>query len=108
MSVNGPGWSPDGGAFWRKDGKIYWEDGEITDGNEMIREMIGVKSDGEDYSVWTNEHRARVKAEKAAERAEAEMAHEKWVAEVRVLQESAKAKLTVEEYEAVQVDEYRL
>lgn len=113
MSANGPSWSPDGGSFWRKDGKLYWEDGDITEDGGMMREMPTMTPESEwhkfeDFSAWTDEHRSKVKAEKAAERAAAKKAHDEWVAGIRALQESAKAKLTPEEYEAVQMEEYRL
>ncbi len=45
----GPGWSPDGGEFWVRDGYLYWSDGtrwDMTNGD--IR--IGTASHNNDYS----------------------------------------------------------
>ena len=58
----GPGWSPDGGKFWIDNDKIYWHDGDIDDISLPIRVMPGYSHD-EDYSQWSDEHRAMVKAE---------------------------------------------
>lgn len=53
MSNNdGPGWSPDGGKFWMKDGKCYWETGHITNGLPLRMMPLGHEHD-EDYSAWT-------------------------------------------------------
>jgi hypothetical protein len=110
MTPNGPSWSPDGGSFWRKDGKLYWEDGSITDDGGMMREMPTPIPESEwhlyeDYSAWSDEKRAEVAAARKAEREQAKSAHDEWVAVIRALQASAKAKLTEEEYEAVQISE---
>ena len=107
---NGPSWSPDGGRFWRKDGKLYWSDGEITDDGGIMREMPtmpGVDySHYENYSEWSDEKRAEVKAKLAAERAELARLEKLEEDEIKALCISAKAKLTKEEYDAIQWSRY--
>jgi hypothetical protein len=99
----GPGWSPDGGRFWVKDGKSYWEDGDITDlsiEGHLFRTMPGNAS-GEDYSAWSEEKRSAEKAKNALLRDR----YAKEVAELserdKMLVESARSKLTEDEFEAV-------
>lgn len=109
MSRNGPGWSPDGGSFWRKDGKIYWEDGAICD-DGWIREMPDdpiPESEWhkyEDYSAWSDEKRAEVKAQNKIEREQYEASMKLWADGIRALRASAKTKLTEEEWDAMNTE----
>jgi len=99
----GPGWSPDGGKFWVKDNLVYWSDGDITDMNNggVFRTMPGNYTHEENYSEWSDEKRAEVKAKFKAERDEAAAEEAKEDAEQEALCRTAKTKLTKEEYEAV-------
>lgn len=106
MNPNGPSWSPDGGSFWRKDGKLYWEDGDITEDTGMIREMLYSIPESDwhkydDFSAWSDEKRAEVKAAKQTERDKYEAETKAWEDAIRALKASAKAKLTEDEWEAV-------
>lgn len=101
---NGPGWSPDGGNYWAKDNVLYWHDGDITKLGPGIAVRLGFpgsNDNGEDYSAWTDEHRAEVKAKFAADRAEYKRKQEEEEAVNEKLVESAKAKLTEDEFDAV-------
>ena len=111
-SNEGPGWSPDGGRFWRKDGKLYWEDGDITEDGGIMREMPDLRpksewKEGENYSLWSDEKRAEVKAAKKAERDLYEKERADEFAKYKALCLSAKSKITREEYEAIQWSDYR-
>ncbi len=95
----GPGYSPDGGACWIRAGKIYWADGDVTNvGNGFIRYMP--MEEGEDYSAWTDEHRAKVKSESDAKREAYNREYEAEEKRVEALKESARLKLTDKEIEA--------
>jgi hypothetical protein len=113
----GPGWSPDCGGFnfWVRGDKMFCDDGTIIplDYGTLFRTMpVDIpESDWhkhEDCSAWSDEKRAEVVARVAVERAAAKLAYDKWVAGIRALQESARAKLSDEEYEAMQMEEWRL
>jgi hypothetical protein len=56
---DGPGYSPDGGSFWARDGKLYWEDGDVTSADIFFRSMPC--KHGIDYSAWTPEQFAAKK-----------------------------------------------
>lgn len=103
----GPSWSPDGGSFWRKGGKIYWEDGDITEDGGMMREMLYSIPESEwhkyeDYSAWSDEKRAEVVAKHKAERDQYKKEKAEYDEQIKALCITAKSKLTKEEYEAVQ------
>lgn len=91
--------------FWRKGNKFYWENGEVTDvphAAEGITMMINpYSSSNENYSEWTDEKRASVKAEWDANRRATKEAEEKEERERLALVEVAKQKLTEEEFDAV-------
>ena len=91
--------------FWRKENKLYWEDGEITDvphAAEGIMMMINPRSSSdENYSEWSDEKRASVKAEWDAKRKADQEAEEKEKRERFAWVEIAKGKLTDEEFSAV-------
>lgn len=99
----GPGYSPDGGNLWREGNLIYWEDGDIVNLEQHHSYIIRYMrlTNGVDYSKWTDEQRETAKKEKAERIAK----HKARVAELTAkrdgLVESAKAKLTIEEFEAV-------
>ncbi len=116
-SPNGPGFSPDGGHFWRKDGKLYWADGDITPDGGIMREMPplpghenGVPESEwhkyENYSAWSDEKRAAVLAAKKTERDAYKKEVEEEREQIKALCISAKAKLTKEEYAAIQWSRY--
>jgi hypothetical protein len=101
----GPGFSPDGGHLWRKGDKIYWNDGAVVDLSE--RELYLIRympcEHGEDYSLWSDEKRAKVAEEVRIER-ERYKSEEAIRADRRdALVASAEAKLTEEEIDALQV-----
>lgn len=102
--TDGPNWSPDGGYFWKRDGKLFWEDGEITDVPQD--QVIGFRLmpghvHCEDFSQWTDEHRAEVK-EAFRLRRETNRKMMALVEENRQrLVLSAKRKLTKAEFKAV-------
>lgn len=100
----GPGWSPDGGRFWVRAGFIYWENGDIGDiskGQCPGRIMPGGNNHGEDFSAWTDEHRAKVKKQWAEQRAAQKQSQDAWLEKHERLVASARGKLTAEELEAV-------
>ena len=108
---NGPGWSPDGGYFWRKDGKLYWSDGDITDDGGMMRQMPcddpkSFYSGVENFSEWSDEKRATVRAEAQKKRDEYRAKSDAYIAKIEALCAIAKTKLTPEEYEAVEAYGY--
>ena len=72
---DGGGWSPDGGSFWVQGELVYWADGDITkqDMHNIFRTLDYGRPEGdgtENYSKWTPEHRAKVRAETARLREE--------------------------------------
>jgi len=99
---DGPHWSPDGGYFWAKGGKYYWRHGSITtsppcriwDGN--VNEELA-----EDYSAWSDEKRAEVFAETERKREEWRKLEVEYQTEQEKLIESARAKITEEEFAAI-------
>lgn len=99
----GPGWSPDGGRYWIKGHFIYWHTGHVGDLRDgaVFRVMPGGYQHDEDYSAWTDEHRAQVRKEweerRDAAKAEAEAAEKIRQGHLA----SARAKLTDEEWHAV-------
>jgi len=99
--MNGPGFSPDGGNYWEKDGVLYWEDGDITvlGPNVWLRTMD--VSTGIDYSAWSDEERAAVKEKWRLKRIAAKDQYDAGWAECQRLVESAKAKVTEEEWDAL-------
>lgn len=106
----GPGSSPDNGSFWRKGGRIYFEDGSVFDDAGFVqRESLFEIPESEwhkyeNYSAWSDEKRAEVMAAKKAERDKYEAEVKVWEDEVRTLKASAKAKLTEDEWEAVNTE----
>ena len=66
---DGFGWSPEGGHFEIKNNTVYWEDGDITENADTAFFRSMPAEVGELYSEWTEEYRAEVKAEYAANRA---------------------------------------
>ena len=101
---DGPNWSPDGGYFFTRGNKLFWEDGEITD--MPIDQLIGIRVmpgglHCEDFSQWTDEHRTEVK-EAYRVRREANRKMMAMVEEKRkILVARAKRKLTKAEFKAV-------
>ena len=71
---DGPGFSPDGGRFWKRGDKIFWEDGEITSAtSEGVFRCMKIKGrDCEDFSQRSEEKRKAVQAEYAKRRHEAD------------------------------------
>lgn len=99
---DGPGWSPDGGKFWVKGDVLYWEDGDVwdmTDGG-VIR-LAGGPFHHEDYSEWSDEKRAEVRAIHAASRKIQKVNDRARKKELKALQKSARKKLTDAEFAAV-------
>jgi hypothetical protein len=102
---DGPGWSPDGGYYYVRDGMIYWSDGEVGDtrkGQGPCR--LGVNSDYshvEDFSQWSDEKRAAVLAETMRKRAEYAAIRKAAYEEMERLVEIARGKLTEDEFNAV-------
>lgn len=101
MSADGPGWSPDIGKFWFKDGLTYCEDGDVLPPDAIYRISSQIH-EVEDYSAWSDEKRAAVRAEWA-------MKHAAWISKrnadhdrIEALRKSALAKLTDEEREAIE------
>jgi hypothetical protein len=72
-----------------------------TNDGGIIRTTPWPTPDGEDFSQWSDEKRAEVLAKANAERAERRAAEEAYNRELAVLRESARAKLTTAEYDAV-------
>jgi len=66
---DGFGYSPDSGRFEIKNNTIYWEDGDITENADTAFFRSMPAEAGELYSEWTDDYRAAVKAEYAANRA---------------------------------------
>jgi hypothetical protein len=104
MIEQGPGYSPDGGNLWRQGNLIYWQDGDVVNLEERDSYIIRYMrlTNGEDYSKWTDEQCAKVKAERAEQIAKYKTHAEELTARRDKLVKSAKAKLTTEEFEAVQ------
>lgn len=102
----GPGYSPDGGKYWIKGHFIYWHDGQVGDLRDglMIRVMPGGYHHDENYSAWSDEHRAKVKQEWAEKRAAWKKEAEEAEARRQVHLASARAKLTDDEWNAVLVE----
>lgn len=103
----GPGWSPDGGAFWRRDGKIYWESGHVAPDFGMIRESPESIPESEwhlheDYSSWSDRKRAAALAKTEAVQRKTERRERARLRAMKKLAASAKKKITREEFEAVQ------
>ena len=100
----GPGWSPAGGEFWVRGNFIYWSDGDVGDlrlGQGPCSVGFGNYEGVEDFSAWTDEHRAEVKKSFAKRRDEwARQAAEAEAARIKLV-ESARKKLTEEEFLAV-------
>lgn len=97
---DGPGYSPDGGSFWRKGNQIFWSSGDITDLKDglMFRFM---KASGEDYSEWSDQKREQVKMEYAEKRRKYKKQmedHKEWV-DFHV--DAAESKLTDDEKTAL-------
>lgn len=99
---DGPGWSPDGGQFWVKGDSLYWHDGDVTDLSAgcALRTMPGGYQHDDNYSLWTDEERALIKAE--SDKRYAVKLQEEQVREANrdSLRSSAKSKLTADEIEA--------
>ena len=58
---DGPGWSPDGGEYWVRDGKVYWEDGTVRElSKSLFRTMPGGYQHANDYSAMITESDAIV------------------------------------------------
>jgi len=98
----GPGFSPDGGRLFVREGVIYWANGDVTpaEGPQiMIRYMPC--DDGEDYSLWTDDQRARRREEGTRQREDYQAQEEADRAAEEALVESARGKLTEEEFQAV-------
>jgi len=99
-------WGPHDEYFTVKDGMIYWDDGEVWDSAEtgepgMNGSYLRPPGDHEDYSKWTDEHRAEVLAETNARQARYQAEEEEEQKERDDACTVAKAKLTEEEYEDV-------
>ena len=99
----GPGYSPDGGNLWRRGNLIYWDDGQVTNLEEHVSYIIRYMrlTNGEDYSKWTDEQRAKAKSERANQIARHKARVEELTAARDKLVESARVKITIEEFEAV-------
>lgn len=96
---DGHWYSPDGGSCFVKDGNIYWASGEVMP-NTGIRRMMKVEH-GEDYSQWSEEKRANVLAETIKKREAYEQQRQEYYIKQGLLIESARTKLTEEEFAAV-------
>lgn len=96
--------SPDGGKFEKLADKLYWETGEITKlgDNPMSCVIRCLPSEtGERYSQWTDEYRVTVIEGWRAKREQWATERENQQREQDALLESAAAKLTEAEYQAV-------
>lgn len=104
----GPGYCLGGRYFDKEAGKLYWNDGTITELEDGVERFGWAQPDGVRYSEWDDAKRAEVRAECERKRKEWEIENERrereWQ-EVKskhdALVESARAKLTPEEFEAV-------
>lgn len=100
----GPGWSPNGGKYWVRDDFIYWHDGNVgqisKDEVPCRVGMHGCEHD-EDYSAWTDEHRAAVKKESDDKRSMWRQMELDSIKAREILVASAKLKLTEDEFNAV-------
>lgn len=100
--ADGPHWSPHGDYFWAKGGKYYWPDGDITDSPPCVTWDSGSdKSHVEDYSAWTDKHRAKVKTEIAAQEAEIQRQAAEYVAKRDAIAKPIVDALTEEQIDAV-------
>jgi hypothetical protein len=93
-------WSPDGGRFVFCEGKTYWSDGDVTDGLPLRMMPFGGEHN-EDYSAWSDEYRAKVRAEHQAIYAERRRIEAERIKRRDLLVESAKSKLTEDEIDAL-------
>lgn len=84
--------------FFARGGRLYWETGEVT-GPEKSPGVI-ISSQGEDYSAWSDDHRALVYAAFLDDKKEREAFSEQYRIRLEALRASARAKLTPEEIEA--------
>lgn len=98
---DGPYWSPDGGYFWAKDGKYYWESGHVTDCEPLRLGFSSDLSHVEDFSAWSEEKRAAVYAETRREIERNKARERRYYKKRDALVESARAKLTEKEFDAV-------
>ena len=99
---DGPHWTPDGGRFWAKGGKYYWPDGDVTTNQPLRLWDTNVTPESvEDYSAWSDEKRAAVVAESKRKRDDMQKQMEEYEERRQKLIDSARAKLTPEEFAAV-------
>jgi len=98
--------SPDMGNFEHVGDKFYFEDGDITRDDIVIRMMPTTRPEGKRYSQWTKEERKEIRANVAKELAEQEATYEKEEKEQADLIASARKKLTEDEFNAVQDSRY--
>ena len=99
---DGSWFSPDGGDFTTKGGTLYWNDGDVTTLKPgCVVRTIPAMHFVENPSTWTPEHRAEVRAETAKRRAQYQAEQAEDDARLNGHIESARAKLTDEEFEAV-------
>jgi len=96
---NGHWHSIDGGPCFVVDDTVYWATGEVSPNRGVCR-MMKMDS-GEDYSKWSDEKRAEVWAETLRKREEYETERCERQKAQDILIESARAKLTEEEFDAV-------
>lgn len=99
--TDGPYFSPDGGHFWVKDGTAYWEDGSVMKDIAMCIFRYMPYEGGEDYSQWTDNHRAGMRAEYERKRDACNAKQLKQEGEWKQLRESAREKITEKEYDAI-------
>jgi hypothetical protein len=97
---DGPGWSPDVGAYWKRRNKIYFEDGEVMDVDVDEGVFRTMDMECEDFSQWSEEKRQSVRAEWAEKRRLHKKEYDAEQKRIESLRISARTKLTPEEAEA--------
>jgi len=102
---DGPGFSPDGGAYWKKGDRIYFYDGDVYFAAEKGPFMRWMPTEtGEDFSAWSDEERAIAKTGWKVRREEEQRRQEESKKRRQELRASAKAKLTAAEIDACGLD----
>jgi hypothetical protein len=100
----GPGWSPDGGYFWVRGSKMYWEDGDVWElkpGKAPVIRLAVHKVNCEDFSKWSDEKRRATLAARKAEIEENRRRENRALARRDALVYSARKKITKDEFDAV-------
>lgn len=95
------GFSPDIGKFVERDGKTYSEWGHVYGSDACFRSLPYGSDAHENYADWTDEQRSERLAKNVLEHEEYKKRRQAERDARQVLVDSAKAKLTEEEFSAV-------